>query len=255
MAFLALAPLQLNSASSLGISVLKPAVRALPAGARRSAPSRSAVLVAQLERASNDAPRRRFLARTSSVAAAFALSLAKPPAARTEDDAGDAELERPSYVPTGDLAVTDKVFLGIAIDGIVVGRLTIGLFGDAVPGTTQRFKELCRPGSATSYRGTRFYRVVRDYAAQAGDVELDSGQGRGGEADPETLSISHAGRGIVSMVTHGARKTVGSRFFITLASDNGWADGKFTVVGRVLDGLDVLDQINSVRTSPGKNTP
>lgn len=126
------------------------------------------------------------------------------------------------------------------------GDLVLDLFQDKVPRTVNNFVFLARKGF---YDGISFHRVLEDFMAQTGDP---TGTGSGGpgyqfedEFDP---SLAHDGKGVLSMANAGPN-TNGSQFFITFIATP-WLDGRHSVFGRVIDGQDVLDEIQ--RIDPGR---
>jgi peptidyl-prolyl cis-trans isomerase A (cyclophilin A) len=142
------------------------------------------------------------------------------------------------------------------------GTVTVRLFPDQAPKTVRNFVELAEGGRewtnpktrATTkdklYDGTIFHRVIPNFMIQGGDP-LGTGTGGPGYqfADeihpdlkfdkPYLLAMANAGRG-----------TNGSQFFITVAPTP-WLNGKHTIFGEVIDGIDVVDAITSVQTAPG----
>ncbi len=116
------------------------------------------------------------------------------------------------------------------------GDIVLQLFADKTPRTVNNFVFLAREGF---YDGTIFHRVIADFMAQGGDP---TGTGRGGpgyrfedEFDP---SLKHDKPGILSMANAGPN-TNGSQFFITHVPTP-WLDGKHSVFGQVIEGMDVL---------------
>jgi cyclophilin family peptidyl-prolyl cis-trans isomerase len=119
------------------------------------------------------------------------------------------------------------------------GDIVIELFADKAPKTVNNFVFLAREGF---YDGVTFHRVIADFMAQGGDP---TGTGTGGPgyrfADEFHPSLKHNGPGILSMANAGPG-TNGSQFFITYAATD-WLDGKHSVFGRVVKGMDVLKAI------------
>ncbi|HZE09706.1 MAG TPA: peptidylprolyl isomerase [Gemmatimonadaceae bacterium] len=119
----------------------------------------------------------------------------------------------------------------------VRGPIRLELFGDAAPLTVANFLALARSGY---YRNTRFHRVVPNFVAQDGDPR-DDGNGGPGYAIRDEMNPNRYERGAVGMALSGP-DTGGSQYFIT-HSPQPHLDGHYTVFGRVIAGLDVLDKI------------
>lgn len=119
------------------------------------------------------------------------------------------------------------------------GTMVIELFADKTPVTVNNFVFLSREGF---YDGVIFHRVIADFMVQGGDP---TGTGRGGPgyrfADEFVPSLKHDKRGILSMANAGPG-TNGSQFFIT-HGPTPHLNGKHTVFGQVVEGLDVLMSI------------
>jgi len=116
------------------------------------------------------------------------------------------------------------------------GDIVIDLFAKQAPHTVNNFVFLAREGY---YDGTTFHRVIDGFMAQGGDP---TGTGRGGPgytfADEFDPALRHDGPGILSMANAGPG-TNGSQFFIThVATPH--LDGRHTVFGRVVEGMDVV---------------
>jgi len=125
-----------------------------------------------------------------------------------------------------------------------LGTMMAQLFEEQVPNTVANFMHLASSGF---YNGLKFHRVIADFMIQGG---CPKGTGTGGPgwriADEFVPALKHDREGILSMANSGP-DTNGSQFFITLVPTP-WLDGKHTVFGRVVRGLDVLRTIGAVRT-------
>jgi peptidyl-prolyl cis-trans isomerase B (cyclophilin B) len=119
------------------------------------------------------------------------------------------------------------------------GSISVELFAKDAPATVNNFVFLAREGF---YDGTIFHLVIADFMIQGGDP---TGTGRGGpgyrfEDEVRNNPNKHA-RGVLSMANAGPN-TNGSQFFITHV-ETPWLNGKHTVFGRVLSGLEVVDAV------------
>lgn len=94
------------------------------------------------------------------------------------------------------------------------------------------------------YDGTIFHRVIKDFMIQGGDPQGTGMGDPGYKFDDEKNNLQHTGKGILSMANSGPN-TNGSQFFITEVATP-WLDGKHTIFGKVVDGLDVVDSIANV---------
>jgi peptidyl-prolyl cis-trans isomerase B (cyclophilin B) len=119
------------------------------------------------------------------------------------------------------------------------GDIVLELFADKTPHTVNNFVFLAREGF---YAGTFFHRVIANFMAQGGDP---TGSGRGGPgyrfADEFDPSLKHSRPGILSMANAGPN-TNGSQFFITHVPTP-HLDGRHSVFGQVIGGMDVLMSI------------
>ena len=152
------------------------------------------------------------------------------------------------------------VFFDITVGGQMAGRVTIELYSDKCPKTAENFRALCtgekgvgKSGKPLHFKGSKFHRVISEFMAQGGD--FTAGNGTGGESiygmkfPDENFTAKHTGRGDLSMANAGPN-TNGSQFFLTFIACN-WLDGKHTVFGKVVDGLNVLDALESVGSQSG----
>jgi cyclophilin family peptidyl-prolyl cis-trans isomerase len=126
-----------------------------------------------------------------------------------------------------------------------MGMIKLELFANEVPITVQNFVKLCGNGF---YDGLIFHRVIAGFMIQSG---CPIGDGTGGPGyvikDEFVASLKHSTPGILSMANAGPN-TGGSQFFITLAPTP-WLDGKHTIFGKVIEGMDALQSISKVRTN------
>jgi cyclophilin family peptidyl-prolyl cis-trans isomerase len=126
------------------------------------------------------------------------------------------------------------------------GAIRIELFPEDAPKTVENFEKLARDGF---YDNVVFHRVIPDFMIQGGDP---TGTGSGGpgytfEDEPNDHQVA---RGALAMANAGPN-TNGSQFFIVTAKDCSWLNGKHTVFGKVVDGMDVVDTISKVATDSG----
>ena len=125
------------------------------------------------------------------------------------------------------------------------GKITLELFASDVPVTVNNFVFLAREGF---YNGTTFHRVIPGFMAQGGDP---TGTGRGGPgysfADEFTEHLHNTGS--ISMANSGPN-TNGSQFFITY-NPQPHLNGKHSVFGQLVNGMDVLKTIENGDTIVG----
>jgi peptidyl-prolyl cis-trans isomerase B (cyclophilin B) len=118
------------------------------------------------------------------------------------------------------------------------GTIRVELAADKAPLTVANFVNLAQRGF---YDGLKFHRVINDFMIQGG-CPLGTGTGGPGYRfeDEANNGLRHE-RGVLSMANAGPN-TNGSQFFITHVATP-WLDGKHTVFGKVIEGLDVVDAI------------
>ncbi len=123
------------------------------------------------------------------------------------------------------------------------GAIEFALFDDDAPKTVGNFLKLARDGF---YDGVIFHRVIPDFMIQGGDP-TGTGMGGPGYQFEDEFNDNKVVRGALAMANAGPN-TNGSQFFIVTAEATPWLDGKHTVFGRVTNGMDVVDAIESVDT-------
>jgi len=173
------------------------------------------------------------------ITAALLLALALACGGQKEQAKPAAAVARPEppldTLPTAVIRVRD------------FGEIRVALRSDVAPQTVANLKKLA---DAKFYDGTTFHRVIPEFMIQGGDPNTkdrdprnDGMGGPGWRIPDEASGISHL-RGVMSMANAGPG-TGGSQFFI-LVADQPNLDGKHTAFGRVIEGMDVADEISHV---------
>ena len=120
------------------------------------------------------------------------------------------------------------------------GRIVIKLRPDLAPKHAERIKLLAREGY---YNNVPFHRVIDGFMAQTGDGK--NFNGTGGSKYPnlqaEFSNVPYA-RGIVGMARTSDPNSANSQFFIMYAEGSS-LNGKYTVIGEVVQGMDVVDKL------------
>ena len=121
------------------------------------------------------------------------------------------------------------------------GDMTVEFYDQEAPGTVANFCKLAKSGF---YDGLTFHRVIPDFVIQGG---CPLGTGTGGPGYTIKCETSapkqYHDRGVLSMA-HAGKDTGGSQFFICCARESTQhLDGRHTCFGRVVEGLDVIDDI------------
>ena len=120
------------------------------------------------------------------------------------------------------------------------GRIVIALRADLAPGHAARIKQLARDGF---YNNVPFHRVIDGFMAQTGDGQ--NFNGTGGSKYPNLkaeFTSTEFKRGVVGMARASSPDSANSQFFIMFA-DGPFLNGKYTVVGEVVSGMQVVDKM------------
>ena len=130
------------------------------------------------------------------------------------------------------------------------GVIRLELYPDMAPETVKNFEKLVSEGF---YDGLIFHRVIAGFMIQGGDPE---GTGMGGSRDTikgefksngfAQNTLSHT-RGVISMARTNRPNSASSQFFI-MHADGPYLDGQYAAFGRVVDGMNVVDEIAAVKT-------
>ncbi|HEY9854553.1 MAG TPA: peptidylprolyl isomerase [Stenomitos sp.] len=156
-------------------------------------------------------------------------ALAKAPAAKTPDVIKDVEQ-----------AAGHKVVMGDKVQFTTTkGKFVVVLFPKEAPKTVENFEKLVKKGF---YNGLTFHRVIPGFVAQGGDPK-GTGEGGPGYTIPDELNstLKHI-KGSLAMAKTSAPNSAGSQFYI--AYDKlPHLDGKYTVFGQVISGMDVVEKL------------
>ena len=148
-----------------------------------------------------------------------------------------------------DISMTElkKDTITVAVIKTNMGTIELELFAKKAVKTVENFVGLIEK---KYYDGIIFHRVIDNFMIQGGDP---TGTGMGGESiwgkpfeDEVNTGLKHESEGILSMANAGPN-TNGSQFFITLKATT-WLDGRHTVFGKVIKGMDVVKAIGKVKT-------
>ncbi|MEK7330650.1 MAG: peptidylprolyl isomerase [Candidatus Eisenbacteria bacterium] len=145
----------------------------------------------------------------------------------------------------------------VAVLETVLGNIVIKFADRDAPKTVANFKKLVKQGF---YDGTCFHRVIAGFMIQGGDPNSrdtdpgNDGMGGPGYTVPAEIKLKHV-RGAVATARQGdqmnpARASSGSQFFIDVAPQPSLDQGGYTVFGRVIQGMDVVDKIVALGADP-----
>ncbi|XP_058515935.1 probable inactive peptidyl-prolyl cis-trans isomerase-like 6 isoform X2 [Ochotona princeps] len=136
------------------------------------------------------------------------------------------------------------VFLDISVDSTPIGRLIFELYSDICPKTCENFRLLCTGKAGFSERGVRLH-----YKNSILHQIVPNGWIQGGD---ENFAIPHDKRGVLGMVNKG-RHSNGSQFYITLQATP-YLDRKYVAFGQLIEGTEVLKQLELVPTQNERPT-
>jgi peptidyl-prolyl cis-trans isomerase B (cyclophilin B) len=123
------------------------------------------------------------------------------------------------------------------------GQIELELHDEDAPKTVENFRKLADDGF---YDGVVFHRVIKDFMIQGGDP-TGTGTGGPGYTFEDEFNDHKVVRGALAMANAGPN-TNGSQFFIVTVDEASWLDGKHTVFGKVVSGMDTVDSIEASPT-------
>jgi peptidyl-prolyl cis-trans isomerase B (cyclophilin B) len=132
------------------------------------------------------------------------------------------------------------------------GPMTMVFYYDVAPNTVDSFLNLSRTGY---YDGLSFHRIVPGFVIQGGDPKGTGGGGPGYSLHEEFNPRPHL-PGVLSMARTGDPNSAGSQFFVCLDyAQTKQLDGKYTVFGRVTDGMDAVKKIAATPLANAQGSP
>lgn len=152
-------------------------------------------------------------------------------------DKGEEKVERKTYTKVPEMQIdTNKKYT--AVMSTTKGDITVELNASDVPNTVNNFVVLSRDNF---YNDTVFHRIIKDFMIQGGDPE-GTGVGGPGYKFPDEEFSGDYEPGVLAMANSG-EDTNGSQFFITTTDQSGKLPKNYTIFGKVISGMDVVQKI------------
>ncbi|CAE6442719.1 unnamed protein product [Rhizoctonia solani] len=147
-----------------------------------------------------------------------------------------------------------NVFFKVSVGSKDARQIVMKLYDDKTPKTARNFRELATGQHGFGYAGSTFHRIIPNFMIQGGDFTAHNGTGGKSIYGPrfadENFSVRHTRPGLLSMANAGPN-TNGSQFFITTVPTP-WLDGKHVVFGEVVEGFELVKEIENKGTEDGR---
>jgi len=134
----------------------------------------------------------------------------------------------------------------VAVIETNLGTIKFKFYPENAPKTVDNFVQLAKKGF---YDGSPFHRIVKDFVIQTGSPDGSPGGGPGYTIPAEFNARKHVG-GTVAMARKADPNSAGSQFYICVKPAP-QLDGKYTVFGQVVEGMDVVNKIAEMQTDAG----
>ncbi|XP_006888964.1 PREDICTED: peptidyl-prolyl cis-trans isomerase A-like [Elephantulus edwardii] len=152
--------------------------------------------------------------------------------------------------------VNPTMYFNITIQGKLFGCISFELFADKFPKTTENFHALSTGEKGFGYKGSRFHRIRPGFTCQGGDFTCHSSTGGksiyGEEFDGENFILKHIVSGNLSMANAGPYTNDSQPFICT--AKIAWLDGKHVVLGKVKEGLNIMEALERFGSRNDKNS-
>ncbi len=155
-----------------------------------------------------------------------------------------------------EVTMNTRATLSITSQGEPWGDIVLKFYPDVAPNHARNF---CKLASQNFYNGTTFHRVIPGFMIQGGDPNSKnsdrSTHGTGGPGYHVKAEFNHTRhkRGVLSMARAQEPDSAGSQFFVCVA-DSFFLDGQYTAFGEVVNGMEIVDRIVSVKRD-GRDNP
>jgi peptidyl-prolyl cis-trans isomerase B (cyclophilin B) len=181
------------------------------------------------------------------VTGTLAAGLLAAAVASAEEPAGAAKAAAPAK-DAAPASGADEV----AVMETTKGRMVLEFWDKDAPQTVANFKKLARQGF---FDGTGFHRIIKGFMIQGGDPKsknpkaTDLGTGDPGYKIKDEFNARKHVPGVISMANSGTPNSAGSQFFLMHGAAP-FLDGKYTAFGRVIEGMNVLNDIANTPVGP-----